>query len=403
MRILFVSPFLPYPPAAGGHAQIWAWMTRLAPRHELAFVGFYERELEAENVPQVEKLCVATRARLRKPTPHAYWSIAQIPFAVSEYFCVALAEDVRQTCLTFRPDVVQFLSPSMAQYQRFITRTPAVVTVLELGFVAAARRIAACTGFARLRARCEWVRMLRYETVAFRHAHHVITMSEREADMVCAVAPRAQVTAVAPGLDRDAFAPRERRPRPGRVLYLGLMEHYPNLDGLLLLYRDIWPLVRRDCPAAHLTVVGKGAREELARVAPDVLLAMEADESVELAGFVPDLRALLDTHAVMAAPLRLGGGVRNKVIASMAAGLPVVTTRRGAEGLSVRSDRELLIADGPQEFTRQLVRLLGDADLQQRLGQAGRELVAREHDNDALARRLEQALAQVAGIQACAR
>jgi len=402
VRILFLSPFLPYPPAAGGHAQIWAWMTRLAPRHELAFVGFYERESEAENVPQVKKLCVATRARLRKPTPHAYWSFAQVPFAVSEYFCLALAEDVRQTCGAFRPDVVQFLSPPMAQYQRFVTPTPAVVTALEIGFVAAARRITASTGFDRLRARCEWVRMLRYDAAVYRRADGVVAMSAPDAEAIRAVAPRAQIAAVPPGVDRATLAPRDRRPQPGRVLYLGLMEHYPNLDGLLFLYRDIWPLVRRDFPAAHLTIVGKGAREELSRVAPAVLLAMEADQTVELVGFVPDLPPVLDSHAVMAAPLRLGGGVRNKVIEAMAAGLPVVTTRRGAEGLSVRSGRELLIADTPVEIARQLVTVLRDEALQQRLAAAGRELAAREHDNDALAKRVEQALAQAAGVRACA-
>jgi len=174
------------------------------------------------------------------------------------------------------------------------------------------------------------------------------------------------------------------------------MEHYPNLDGLLYLYRDIWPLVRRDFPSAQLTVAGQGTREELRRVAAEVLAAMEADESVELAGFVPDLRATLDTHTVMAAPLRLGGGVRNKVIESMAVGLPVVTTRRGAEGLSVASESELLIADEPEEIAHQLVRVLSDGELQQRLSEAGRACAARDHDNDALAQRLEQALVQAA-------
>jgi len=396
MRMLFVSPFLPYPPVAGGHAQIWGWMRRLAARHEIAFVGCYERESEAENVAEVEKLCVQTRARLRKPTPHAYCSFAQVPLSVSELFSCELAGEVREISGSFRPDVVQFLTTPMAQYRRFTGNVPAVVTALEIGFVAAARRIAVSTGFARLQGRCEWVRMLRYETATFRRAAHVVTMSERDTRIVRAVAPRAEVTAVPPGVDREALAPRERRPRPGSVLYLGLMEHYPNLDGLLYLYRDIWPLVRRDFPSAQLTVAGQGTREELRRVAAEVLAAMEADESVELAGFVPDLRATLDTHAVMAAPLRLGGGVRNKVIESMAAGLPVVTTRRGAEGLSVESERELLLADEPEEIARQLVRVLSDGELPRRLAAAGRACAARDHDNDALAQRLEQALVQAA-------
>jgi glycosyltransferase involved in cell wall biosynthesis len=126
---------------------------------------------------------------------------------------------------------------------------------------------------------------------------------------------------------------------------------------------------------------------------------MQHDASVEIAGFIPDLRAAMDAVGAMAAPLRLGSGVRNKVIEAMAAGVPVVTTTRGAEGLSVAHDRELLIGDGAESFAAQLVRVLGDRDLQKRLSAAGRDLVAREHDNDRLAARLEDALAEASGVR----
>jgi glycosyltransferase involved in cell wall biosynthesis len=222
-------------------------------------------------------------------------------------------------------------------------------------------------------------------------------MSLRDAEIIRAVSPRVPSTIVPPGVDRELLAPRPRRPGPGRVLYLGQMEHFPNLDGLLFLYREIWPRVRRADPEAHLTVAGRGAREELARVAPQTLAAIESDQSVDLAGFVPDLQATMDLTAVMAAPLRLGSGVRTKVIEAMAAGLPLVTTTRGAEGLAVAHERELLIADEPEQFARELVHLLRDPELQARLSRAGRELAAREHDNDQLAARLERALMAAAG------
>jgi glycosyltransferase involved in cell wall biosynthesis len=392
MKILFVSPFLPYPPVAGGHAQIWGWMTRLAAEHELAFAGFYERERDAAGAAEIAKLCADTRVRLRQPTPHAYASFANVPFAVSEFYSEALKRDIADLHRSFRPDVVQFLSPHLAQYRGVIGDTPAVVTALEIGFVAQARRIAAAAGCARLRARCEWARMLRYEAKVFRKADHVVAVSVSDAQIVQAVAPRTPVTAVPPGVDRSLLAPRRRRPQPGTVLYVGHMEHFPNLDGLLFLYQDIWPQVRRARGDARLIVAGSGLREEMARVAPDALAAMEADDSVTLAGFVPDLHALMDETAVLAAPLRLGGGVRNKVIEAMALGLPVVATHRAAEGLSVASRRELLLADRPDEFAALLVQVMDDAALQEALSEAGRKLVRREHDNDSLARRLGRAL-----------
>lgn len=399
MRILFVSPFLPYPPVAGGHAQIWGWLRRLTGEHEVAFVGFFEREAEAVGAEEIVRRCVETRVQLRRPTPHAYSSFAQLPRLVTEFFSEELAEDVGRVARSFRPDVVQFLASQMAQYRPYVEGAAVVATALDIAFVAHRRRIAASRGLARLQARLEWLRMLRYETRLFRGADHVVAVSDHDAEIIRMVARHRRVTAVPPGVDREQLAPRPRQPASGTVIYVGHMEHYPNLDGLLFLYREIWPRVRHSYPRAKLTVAGGRVREELAREAPDVLARMERDASVDLAGFIPDLRAAMDATAVMAAPLRLGSGVRNKVIEAMAAGLPVVTTRRGAEGLAVTHERELLIADQAEEFAQQTVRLLRNEQLQARLSEAARDL-ARDHDNDRLAKRLEHALARAAGARA---
>jgi glycosyltransferase involved in cell wall biosynthesis len=399
MKMLLVSPFLPYPPVAGGHAQVWAWLRRLAANHQLAFIGFSEREADGSATEEISEHCPVVRTRLRRPTPHAYSSFAQFPSWVTEFFSEELASDIREVTSDFCPELVFFLSTNMAQYRRCVGDLPTAVAALEIVFLAYGRRIAAARGLHRLRARLDWLRMLRYEAAVFRAADHVIAVSEADAEMAHSLAPDTDVTAVPPGVDREKLSPRPRRPVPGTVLFVGHMEHYPNVDGLLFLYREIWPLVRQQYPTAKLTVCGAGSREELARVAPGVLSAIESDSSVHLAGYAPDLQQLMDRTAAMAAPVRLGAGVRNKVIESLAAGLPVVSTTLGAEGLAAADERELLIANDAPGFAQQLLRLLLDDDLHSRLGRAGRELVAREHDNDMLAKRLERALIQTLGAR----
>ncbi len=397
MKVLFVSPFLPYPPVAGGHRQIWSWLTRLSATHETGFVGFYEREEEAPNAERIAEHCSLVRVRLRKPTPHAYSSFAQLPRWVTEFFSEELASDLAAAARSFRPDIVQFLHTNMAQYHRYVSNASVVLTALDIASVAHGRRIAMSKDIERLEARLEWIRMLRHESTMFARADHIIAVSEHDARVIESAARHDRVTAVPPGVDREQLEPRERRPEPGRVLYVGHMEHYPNLDGLLYLYRDIWPHVRHAYPAVRLTIAGGGTREELGRVAPDTLARMERDATIEIAGFVPDLGATMDTATAMAAPLRLGSGVRNKAIEAMAAGLPVVATRLGAQGLSVAHGRELLLADGAESFARELVHILRDHRLQEALSAAGRDLVARDHDNDRLGKRLERALMRAAG------
>jgi glycosyltransferase involved in cell wall biosynthesis len=397
MKLLFVSPFLPYPPVAGGHRQVWTWLTRLSRKHEIAFAGFYERDSEAANGAEVSRHCAQTRLRLRKPTPHAYSSFAQVPRFAAEFYSDDLAADVADLAASFRPDVVQFLHTNVAQYRRFTNGAAAVVTALDLAFVAHRRRIATAAGIERLQARAEWLRMLHHETAAFARADHVIAVSDHDAGIVRAVARHDRITAVPPGVDRGQLAPRARAPEPGRLLYVGHMEHYPNLDGLLYLYREVWPHLRHASPHVKLIVAGGGTREELARAAPETLARIDRDPSIEIAGFVPDLAAEMDRAVALAAPLRLGSGVRNKVIEAMAAGLPVVTTTLGAEGLAVEPGRHLLLADGPEAFAGELVRVLRNSRLQSDLSRAARDLVARDHDNDAIIARLEMALYRALG------
>jgi glycosyltransferase involved in cell wall biosynthesis len=393
-----VSQFLPYPPVAGGHAQIWGWLRRLSRKHELSLVGFYEREADAAGIDEIRRHCSEVRFRLRQATTHAHSSLAQLPLWVTEFYSRELADDLVAVSRSFRPQVVQFLTTNMAQYRRLVPDVPSIVTALEICFVAYRRRIAATGGVDRLRARLDWLRMLRYEARVFQSAGHVVSVSDSDSRIIKAVAPRARVATVPPGVDVDRYDRDGRRPRPGSVLYFGHMEHLPNLDGLIFLYRDIWPSVLRGYPEARLTVAGQGIQEELGRAAPELLSTMERDPSVELAGFLPDLRAAMWASAAMAAPLRLGAGVRNKVIEAMAAGLPVVTTERGAEGLPLKHGRNVLIANEPERFARELVRLLQDPDLQDRLAGTARELVLREYDNDRLAERLETVLTTTAEV-----
>lgn len=407
MRVLLVSPFLPYPPVAGGHRQIWSWLTRLSKDHEVAFAGFYEREPEAANADAIRELCAATRVRLRRPTAHAYPSWAQVPRWVSEFYSAELAGDVADVTRSFRPEAVQFLHTNMGQYRRHVNRAagdgeaPAIVmTALDIASVAHRRRITGTRGFERLRARGEWLRMLRHEANLFARADHVIAVSETDAALIRQLARHRRVTPVPPGVDREQLAPRQRAPEPGRVLYVGHMEHLPNLDGLLFMYKEVWPFVRHEYPSAKLLIAGGGTQQELGRVDPSTLARMQRDASIEIAGYVPDLGAEMDRAAAMAAPMRLGSGVRNKVIEAMAAGLPVVTTRIGAEGLAAEHNRELLLADDPEAFARELVRLFKDSRLRERLSAAGRELVARNHDNDEVTKRLERALLRAVGERA---
>ncbi|MCZ7547428.1 MAG: glycosyltransferase family 4 protein [Anaerolineae bacterium] len=105
-----------------------------------------------------------------------------------------------------------------------------------------------------------------------------------------------------------------------------------------------------------------------------------ASEHVHFTGYLDDIKPTLARSWACVVPVRHGSGTRLKILEAMAAGVPVVSTTKGAEGLEVTPGRDLLIADEPAAFADAVLRVLGDTDLRQSLAEAGRQIVTRRYD-----------------------
>jgi len=163
-----------------------------------------------------------------------------------------------------------------------------------------------------------------------------------------------------------------------RVLFCGSLRYPPNADGLRWFWREVWPHVVRSAAAARLTVVGSGGQ-------PQDFPEVAADPRVDFAGEVPDVAAFYSRAAVAVCPLRFGSGTRLKILEAMSLGAPVVSTRKGAEGIECEHDRHLLLADAPDDFAAAVVRLLTDRQAAQRLRRAARMMVEQRYDWDRVA------------------
>jgi glycosyltransferase involved in cell wall biosynthesis len=160
---------------------------------------------------------------------------------------------------------------------------------------------------------------------------------------------------------------------PATLFFVGWMRHAPNVDGLLYLLEKIFPRVVREIPNVRLVIVG-------APISSTVRRAALRWPSVELAGYVADVRPLLRSATLSVVPLRIGGGTRLKILESMAAGTAVVSTSIGCEGLAVEPGRHLLVGDGPEAFADSTVRALRDPALRAELEREALALVKARYD-----------------------
>jgi len=203
----------------------------------------------------------------------------------------------------------------------------------------------------------------RRELKVYEQADLILAVTDSDREQILRNLPHARVVVI-PNIHevRDVVPGFEER-RRNSVLFVGGFAHRPNVDAVLFFCHEILPLVRNALPDVQVTIVGDRP--------PKDILDLRGS-AVVVTGWVPEILPYLDSHCVGIAPLRFGAGMKGKVGEALAAGLPVVTTSVGAEGMDLEDGRTAIIADSPEGFAKGVVRLCSDPTLHHRLSEEGR-------------------------------
>jgi glycosyltransferase involved in cell wall biosynthesis len=209
------------------------------------------------------------------------------------------------------------------------------------------------------------------ELAMYGKADAVITVSEHERALLLKELPGLDVAVVSNIHDVDGPAMTRESRIPDSMLFVGGFGHSPNVDAVLFFCQAILPLIRRALPSGRVWIVGSSPTEKV--------LALNALPGVEVLGYVQDLDHYLRTAWVSIAPLRYGAGVKGKIGEAMAAGLPVVTTPTGAEGMRLENRVTAMIADSAQEFADAVTELSRNRVLHATIARNGLEHVRRAY------------------------
>jgi len=174
---------------------------------------------------------------------------------------------------------------------------------------------------------------------------------------------------------------------PDTMLFLGSFRHLPNQEGLNWFTQKVLPAVLRHKPRARLVIVGSEP--------PPRHSLPPLPDNIELRGFVEDVREPLGRYAVFVCPILSGSGMRVKLLEAFAAGIPVVSTPLGAEGLTEKDGEICALAEDPAEFARKIVELFDDADKAQHLACVARERVVATRDMRVLTERLVESYREI--------
>lgn len=394
MKLLILSPFLPFPEVQGLRIKLASILRSLKQQgeHEVFLVSFKEKTEsipEKELAPLCSRFWIFNRPEISRRT-YLKNLVSPEPLLVWRFFNPKVAQAVAQITREERVDVVLFESLLMAKYYKFVYPS----TTLFHAYNIEARRSARMArhqpwGPKKIYLSLIAWRLQCYEQKILRKISYLLACSPEDKLALEKLVGKKQIFVLPNVIDTDFYRPAGVKRYFQRLIFLGTLWYKPNEDAAFFLLKEIFPEVKKDFPEVELEIIGEGASSRLFQ------LARTWKSSVKISGFVEDIRPPLASAGIMVAPLRSGSGTKLKILVALAMGLPVVASRIACEGLTVRDEQEVLLAETPAEFKQKISLLLSDDRLRQRLIQNGRNLVEKSFSFPVLATKLKEILSHV--------
>ena len=399
LSMLMIFPYPPYPPEKGGAAiRMFEQIKYFGKRHHLTVVAFVFDEADHKIEAELNRYC--DRAFILKlGTPLEPYECQQQRQLYN--FKTWNMEKTLQQLSQVDFDVVSFDFIISSVYHGLFSSQFTVLNEHNiesqlLSLCAAADRhnlipsLAAELDAAKafLNSERESARLREYEDRTWKKFPLRTVVSQdnkQELDRRCY---QGKTIVVKNGIDVPNLQP-VADPNSRKILFMGTMSYYPNIDAVLYFAESIFPLILAQDPDLSWCIAG--------REPPRIVRQLARHPQIEIVANPEDMSAIAAKCSLSVVPLRSGSGTRIKILHSMAMGLPVVTTSIGCEGLSAINREHLLIRDRPENFARAVLELIRDRQVWQQLQINGRQLVKDKYDWTAIFAEYEAKLIEMSG------
>ena len=379
MKILFLSPTVPFPLTDGGRVRVFNLLKQIAVKNEVTLLALETQTTDAEGVAELRQLGIQVHLVPNAPIlPRVSFGtlvkafLKRQPITVARYDIPAYRQKFRELIATQTFDLVHYEMFHIAQFHTE-THLPGVLSQQNVDS-AIWRRL--CSETANpLYKFAYWTQQLafqRYERVLSPKFDAVTCTSDIDAAVFQQHCTENAIEIIPNGVDITHYRPDFTTEAPAHLIYIGSMDWYPNEDAVAFFADEVLPRIQEKVPDVTFSIVGGNPSARVQKLA-------ERD-GIIVTGRVPEIKPYFAKATVFVVPLRIGSGTRLKILEALAMGKAIVSTTVGAEGLDLKDGAEIFIADEPTAFADAVTRLLTDAQLRRRIGENGRSRVEQDYD-----------------------
>ncbi len=404
MKVLLISPYIPYPPITGGKVRVYNFLKKLSKKHEIVLICLLKNTDEFKDVKVLEKQGFKIYPVLRRKA----WSVQNLLRTLfTKYSFLTVVNNFSTETESLILEVIEKEKPDLIHLETFYMAQSllAVRDKIKIPILLAEVDVEAQVYFRNAKQQknpllkligyIDAKKMLNYEVQVCQYFDKVTFASEVDRKLLSSHLKKKNIsvsTDIVPnGVDTKHYHPTNiaKYPKP-TVVFLGNFRYFANTDAVFYFVKNIWPLILKEIDA-HLYIVGPLLPKGIQRLLSNDVAKL-GSTNITVTGFVEEevKKEILTKSWLSVAPIRIGSGTKLKILESMAIGTPVVATPIGIEGIEAVDNQSVLIGDGTKQVAEKVITLLNDKLLRKKVSKNARKLVEDVYEWDVISSKLDE-------------
>ena len=376
MKVLMLTPYLPFPPSSGGQIRSFNLIKHLSESHEITLYSLIKSDEERKFVSKLEKYCKKVHVFKRSKSPWTLRNILLTGFGPYPFLVIRNLSPKEKTALKGDLDRNDY---DLIHAETFYamphipkTKVPILLVEQTIEYLVYKHYVENLKNLpARLLLSIDVAKLKFWETKFWKKADGVVAVSKADKKEMLELAPKLKVGLVPNGVNLDFFKVKKNwTDKNPIVLFVANFKWLQNVEAAELLLDEVFPIIKKSNPRSRIWIVGQHIPKEItARKSDNVIIKNLREDDEE------GIREAYHNASVFVSPLRGPGGTRLKHFAAMAAKLPLVTTKVGAEGLGAVDGKHISIKNSPRDLGEAAIAILKNSGLAKKLANNARKLV----------------------------
>lgn len=390
MKILMLTPYLPYPPSSGGQIRTYNLLKYLSKNNDITLISLYKYSYERDYLKHLQQFCRQIYLCQRPEKPWQFKLVVKAvlsnkPFLVVRNYSKEAAQVVKRLLNKEHFDVIHaetfYIMPHLPE-----TKIPVVLVEQTIEYKVYQHFVNSLPIFVRPAFYLDIVKLIYWERYYWRKANLVATVSNSDRKKILELEAKLKPVVIPNGAGDEMLKIKlvnKNLNRP-KLLFIGNFFWLQNVEAAIYLVRQVYPQLVKALLKVRLIIAGQNARNKLREI---------NDDRIEVVDIKTDdikkVKELYQKATLFIAPIFGPGGTRLKILAAMAAGLPIISTKTGIQGLDLKAEKDVLIANDAQEFKTKIKRILKNPKLFANIQTNAYKIVREKYSWEKIAQELE--------------